>query len=167
MNSELLQHSLIYGVILSVIMSLSCLVLMLVKPEMWVDDYPPDIQEKFGPMSVQARQLKRMAGPAIILLFLGTVVWAMVQWTNTHAEPLTFMESFLSGFVIFMIFNLFDWLILDWLLFVTIQPRLIILQGTEGMAGYKDYAFHFYGFLKGIAISAVMSLIVAVVVWWV
>jgi hypothetical protein len=88
----------------------------------------------------------------------------MVQWAGTHAEPMTFMEAFLSSFLILMFFNLVDLLILDWLLFVTIQPRPIILPGTEGMAGYKDYAFHFYGFLKGVMISAIMSVIVAGVV---
>jgi len=34
-------------------------------------------------------------------------------------------------------------LILDWLIFVTIQPSFIVIPGTEGMAGYKDYWFHF------------------------
>jgi hypothetical protein len=49
---------------------------------------------------------------------------------------------------------------------VTIQPRLIVLPGTEGMAGYKDYAFHFYGFLKGVIGSAAVSVVVGGVVLW-
>lgn len=166
MSRELLQHSLVYGGILSAVMSVTFLMLMLVvNPEMWVDDYPPDIKEKFGPMSTQTHKVKKIVGPSVIFLFFGVVIWAIVQWDNTHAEPMTFLQAFLSSFLIFTLFNLVDLLILDWLIFVTIQPRRIILPGTEGMAGYKDYAFHFYAFLKGVALSAVMSLIVAVVAW--
>ena len=38
---------------------------------------------------------------------------------------------------------MWDLVILDWLIFVTIQPSFIVIPGTEGMAGYKDYWFHF------------------------
>jgi len=33
---------------------------------------------------------------------------------------------------------------------ISIQPQLIDLLGTEGMAGYKDYGFHLRAFLKGL-----------------
>ena len=165
MNSELLQHSLFYGAILSLVMSITFLTLMVLNPEVWVGDYPPDIKEKFGPMSAKAQKLKKLAGLPVLLLIFSTVGWAMVRWAGTHAAPLTFVEAFLSSFLILTLFNLVDWLILDWLIFVTIQPRLIILPGTEGMAGYKDYAFHFYAFLKGVLASAVASAIIAAVVW--
>jgi hypothetical protein len=165
MNSELLQHSLFYGAILSLVMSVTFLTLMVMKPEVWVGDYPPDIKEKFGPMSAQAQKLKKIVGLPVLLLIFGTIGWAMVNWVSTHAAPMTFIEAFLSSFLILTLFNLVDLLILDWLVFVTIQPRLIILPGTEGMAGYKDYAFHFYAFLKGVMGSAVASAIIAGVVW--
>ena len=168
MTTELWQYSLWYGVILSAVMGATFLTLMLVvDPAMWVDDYPPDIKEKFGPMSAQTQKVKKIVGPIVISLFLGVVIWGMVQWNNNHTVPLTFWQAFLSSFLIFMFFNVVDLLILDWLVFVTIQPQRIILPGTEGMAGYKDYAFHFYAFLKGVVISAVMSLIVAVVGLWI
>jgi len=57
-------------------------------------------------------------------------------------------------------------LVLDWLIFCTIQPRRIVLPGTEGMAGYRDYRFHFIGFLKGLSFCSVGGLFVAGV-WWV
>jgi hypothetical protein len=63
-----------------------------------------------------------------------------------------------------MVFNLVDLLVLDWLIFVTIQPRIIVLPGTEGMEGYRDYGFHFRAFLKGVAGSLIAGLIVAGVV---
>jgi hypothetical protein len=40
----------------------------------------------------------------------------------------------------------------------------MILPGTEGMAGYTDYRFHFLGFLKGTAGIVVASLVIATLV---
>jgi hypothetical protein len=39
-------------------------------------------------------------------------------------------------------FALWDLFILDWLIFVTILPVFVVIPGTEGLAGYKDYWFH-------------------------
>ena len=56
----------------------------------------------------------------------------------------------------------------DWLIVVTIRPRFLILPGTEGLAGYADYGFHFRGFLIGSVITFFTSLLVAgvVAVWF-
>jgi tetrahydromethanopterin S-methyltransferase subunit B len=58
----------------------------------------------------------------------------------------------------------FDLLILDWLMFCTWTPQFVVLPGTEGMAGYKDYGLHFRGFLIGLLIVAVISAIVTAIV---
>jgi len=60
-----------------------------------------------------------------------------------------------------MVFNVFDLLVLDWLLFCTIQPRFMALPGTEGMAAYGDYGFHAVGFLKGTVFSLVAGSLTA------
>ena len=40
------------------------------------------------------------------------------------------------------------------LIFCTFTPAFAVLPGTEGMAGYKNYAMHFRGFLIGTLFSA-------------
>ena len=42
-----------------------------------------------------------------------------------------------------------DLLIVDWLIVCTIRPNVIVPSGTEHCAGWKDYGFHFKGFLHG------------------
>ncbi|NLF12175.1 MAG: hypothetical protein GX597_10355, partial [Anaerolineaceae bacterium] len=37
----------------------------------------------------------------------------------------------------------------------------IVLPGTEGMAGYRDYRFHFVGFLKGLGFCLVGAVVIA------
>ena len=41
----LLQHGVLYGAILSVLMSLAFLGAAYLNPEIWLPDYPPDIRE--------------------------------------------------------------------------------------------------------------------------
>lgn len=45
--------------------------------------------------------------------------------------------------------SLADLIILGWIIFCVITPNFIVIPGTRGAAGYKDYRFHFFGFLKG------------------
>lgn len=59
----------------------------------------------------------------------------------TKAAQGNAFEIFLSAAGTLFLFNLVDWLILDWLIVCTITPRFMVLPGTEGMAGYKNYGF--------------------------
>ncbi len=59
--TQLLQHSAIYGAILSALMSLLFIGIAYLNPEIWLKDYPPDIQQKFGPMSEKAQEQKYIA----------------------------------------------------------------------------------------------------------
>jgi hypothetical protein len=78
-----------------------------------------------------------------------------------------FLGIFLSAFGVPFLFNVVDWLILDWLIFCTFTPRFSVLPGTEGMAGYKNYAMHFRGFLIGTIYSAGIGVVIAVLVTFV
>jgi len=60
-----------------------------------------------------------------------------------------------------LVFSAVDLLILDWLVFVTLRPKIVVLPGTEGAKGYGDYGFHFRAFLKGLAGSLIGSLVIA------
>jgi hypothetical protein len=57
----------------------------------------------------------------------------------------------------FQTWNLMDLLILDWFVLMTLRPSFMILPGTEGLAGYRDYRFHFQKFLKGIVSTLMLS----------
>lgn len=159
----LLQHGLIYGLILSAALSVTFTGLMLLNPEIWLHDYPPDIQAKYGPISERARRQKALAVWPVALLLIGLVIASLLGLAQLNGGVLAFADAFVGTFVMLMVFNLIDLLLLDWLIFVTIRPRLIVLPGTEGLAGYRDYGFHFRGFLKGTAGSLVASLVVAVI----
>ena len=153
----LLQHGILYGAILSVFMVLAFVGAAYLNPEIWLPDYPPDIRERFGPMSERAKRQRRLVGIPVFLLLTGVLVLSSVRLAQIGSESL-FFSVFFGTFVVLLVFSAVDLLILDWLVFVTLRPRIVVLPGTEG---YGDYGFHFRAFLRGLAGSLIGSLVVA------
>jgi hypothetical protein len=156
----LLQHGVLYGVILSVLMVLTFVGAAYLNPEIWLPDYPPDIRARFGPMSERAKRQRRLVGIPVFLLLAVVLVLSSVRLAQIGSEAV-FFSVFFGTFVLLLVFNAVDLLILDWLIFVTLRPRIVVLPGTEGAEGYGDYRFHFMAFLKGLAGSLIGSLVVA------
>lgn len=156
---SLLTQSLLYGAIYTLTLSLSFLLLARINPEIFLNDYPPDIKARFGPMSPKARQQRNILGIPVFVFMLGFPFLAIFQLAQNG--PLTFGQIFLGLLIIYTSFNFFDLLVLDWLIFCTFPIKLFILPGTEGMPGYKDYAFHFWGSVKGQIGLTLVSLILA------
>jgi len=132
----------------------------LIAPDMWVSKYPPDIQQKYGPMSPRSARLRPYIA---VLVFMTALLVPLLGLFALRAAvgEVSFIVAFAFSSVTLLVFNLFDLLLLDWLLFCTVQPKLMVLPGTQGMPGYKDYRFHFIGFLKGLIFCVVGSLFIA------
>jgi hypothetical protein len=160
--TELVRHALLWGLLLSAWLTVTFVAIGLINAEMWLDDYPPDIRRKFGPMSRKANRLRWLLGLPVLLAGLALAAFATFRFVDQAPVPITFTSMFLHTLILLSVFNLIDLLLLDWLFFVRIQPRFVILPGTEGLAGYRDYAFHWYGFLKGTAGIVVFSIVAGV-----
>jgi hypothetical protein len=119
-------------------------------------------------MSQKAKRQKGVVSIFFLLAALGPIIALVIRLNTIANESLTFGMVFWSVLIAVMTFNLFDLLVLDWLIFAGITPRFIVLPGTEGLAGYKDFAFHVKGFAIGMGLSVVFSAItagIAVLVW--
>jgi hypothetical protein len=161
--NNLILNALIYGAVLSVVLVIIMVTSATIAPDMWVGDYPPDIKEKYGPMSEKARKVRPYIAIVFFTAMLLFPILALFRLEAQSAVPVNLGSAFLTSFLIFLVFNLFDLLILDWLLFATLHPKTMVLPGTEGMAGYSDYRFHFVGFLKGLGFCLFGGLLVAVI----
>ena len=150
-----LKAGLIYATILAILIVGS----VWFNAEMWLNDYPPDIKAKFGPMSQRTKRQRNWLTLLVMPLMFGGPLVAVWQLSKQIGD-VGFAAAFLCSFIVFFFFNLVDLFLLDWLMFIVIQPRFAILPGTEGMAGYQDYAFHFRGFLIGMIFCLVGSIIV-------
>lgn len=42
-----------------------------------------------------------------------------------------------------------------------LTAKWVVIEGTEGCKGYKDYMYHFKGFLIGCVYSAIMAIIIS------
>jgi len=152
------------GAILSVLASLFIIVTLRLNPRIWLQDYPKDVQAKVPPKTPQEKHLSLVLGiPFLLLLVAIPFVSSLTMKYQTQGQ-IPFWVLFINSFSVAFIFNLVDWLILDWLMFCTITPGFLVITGTEGMAGYKDYLFHFRGFLIGSVLSAIAGLVIATIV---
>jgi len=146
-------------------MTAAIFVLARIDLAMWVNDYPPDIRERFGPMSAESRRRGLVLGVPVMVLGLAIAVVGTLR-VGGAGEPLGFGALFLHMFVVMTVFNIVDLIVLDWLVFVRLRPRFLVLPGTEDCAGYDDDVFHFVAFLKGTVLITVLSAIVAGVIAW-
>lgn len=158
---RLFYGALLNGLILSLLLTILAVIGGAVALDMFVDKYPPDVRQKYGPMSLRAARLRPYFA---ILFFIPILVVPLVGLflLQRAIDSIGFWQAFAYAGVTVFVFNLFDLLILDWLLFCTLQPRAMVLPGTEGMAGYRDYRFHFSGFLKGLGFTVMGGLLVAI-----
>lgn len=153
---QLLQLGLLWGTVFGVVFSVAMLIIGRVNAEMILNDYPPDIRAKYGPMSEKTRKQANLASLPLLASLGLIVALGLGQLRNITGE-LTFLNTFIVTTMIFQVWNLIDLVLLDWFLLMTLKPRFMILPGTEGMAGYNDYGFHFRKFLNGIVFTLILS----------
>lgn len=159
--SILIQHGFLYGLLLSVLVSVLLLGGIRLNVEIMLNDYPSDVKKVYGAeKNPKTRRQRRIFSLLLLAVLFGVIGYSLVDFAHSSSEKLTFLPLFVLVLVEAFTFNLWDLLFLDWLI-VMIQPKFIVLPGTEGMAGYKDYFFHFKGFLIGIVFSLVSALVLA------
>jgi hypothetical protein len=137
-----IQRILIDGTIMNVLLTIVVYGSIHVNPLFWISDYPPDIQEVVGVVDVPIGQ-KLIAGALSFCIVVGVPLYSNAKLRRRNNGELSFLAAFAHSALLFFYFAVWDLLILDWLIFVTIQPSFIVIPGTEGLAGYKDYWFHF------------------------
>ncbi|MBL1099306.1 hypothetical protein [Streptomyces coffeae] len=139
---ELLGISLGCATVLVTLFSGSVIGSLLVAPDALVADYPQAIQERYGTQSARGKRAAAAAGTVNLLAFIAVPVAGVWALHRRSDGALGFWPPFALGTICFLALILFDLLVLDWWLFCTIQPRFMVLPGTEGMPEYRDFGFH-------------------------
>lgn len=156
----LVRAAVMSGLVLCLVLTLIMALSSRVAVDMWLDNYPADVRKKYGPMGQRGRRLRPYVAAGFILAMLAVPLVGLFVFAPASAD-LTFGRALVFGFLALLTFNVYDLLVLDFLVFSTWQPRWIVLPGTEGMAGYRDYGFHVSGFFRGLAFSLVGGLVIA------
>jgi hypothetical protein len=153
---ELIRFGSLWGLIFGAVFCAATLIIGSVNAALLLNDYPADVRAAFGPMSPSLRRQAQIASLPLLIALLLVIVLALAQLRNVTGE-LAWLPTFIVLAVIFQVWNLVDLLVLDWFLLMTLKPRFMILPGTEGLAGYRDFAFHFRKFLNGILFTLILA----------
>ena len=159
---QIILHGSLWGLIFGTVFCAATLVLGRINVEMLLNDYPPDIRAKFGPMSPETRKQANLASLPLLGVLIAVIIAALMS-VRQNTGGLTLVNALIVTTVMFQVWNLMDLILLDWLILMTLRPRFMILPGTEGMAGYRNYRFHFGKFLNGIAFTLILSGIVTAI----
>jgi hypothetical protein len=136
------KRLLVDGTILSVLLTIIAFAFLHVNPLILVDSYPPDVRAAVGEVDVPIVQTV-LFYVASFGVALGVPLWSNARLRQENGGLLSFWSAALHSALLFLYFAVWDLLIMDWLVFVTILPGFVVIPGTEGLAGYRDYWFHF------------------------
>lgn len=138
---------------------------VLKNPVSMVHDYPPDIYRRALELGlVQEAQNRRskafLAKRMISVVVIGILFGFVVHYVNGA-------NRFLAGagytYLLWTAANWYDALVIDCLWFC--HSKKVVIPGTEGMAGYRDYLFHIKAALKGMVLGIPSALVAGLVVW--
>lgn len=156
-----IMTGLVYGLILSAVLIVLVIVSLKINPEMWWQDYPPDVKAAWGPMSEEARRQRAI----LVIPFFGAIIGAFILATIRLGDALggtpPFLAVFATAAILAAVVNTVDAVIIDWLILTVLWPSLGVLPGTEGMAGYRDMRLQAANFFKGFIFVAVAGLLTA------
>ena len=148
-------------VVLIVFFTAFVVITMLWKPRIWLHDFPADIQALAAPKTAEEKRLTVLIGGLLIVLFFGLPVLLSLDLKSTLGADFSFINAWLYVYALFLGINLWDLLALDWVGLTLVDPQKPPFAGTEGAAGWRNYAFHFYGFLKGCVFGLVFATVLA------
>ena len=106
-------------------------------------------------------KLKKLTAALLI-----AAVLALIMYFLNGAK--TFLQAFLVSYIIWLIIDWYDCLVIDWIW--VCHSKRIIIPGTEDLTrSYKDYKFHAIGSLKGMLIGvpvcALVGILTQIIAW--
>lgn len=158
----ILIESLIGIVLFTVII----VIVTLKNPLTSVGDYPPAVRQKCIELGLIAERKQRFTRADLIRKGVAMVVFvfifALILKYFNGAD--TFWQDFAESYMIWLIIDWYDALILDCIWFC--HSRKVRIPGTEDMKEYKDYRFHIrqscIGMLLGLPSCLAVGLITAI-----
>ena len=127
-------------------------------------NYPPKIQERVKETNLYKDEIPTNENKIITkitasIIFL-IIICLILRYINGYT---TFKESFLNGFLLWTIVNLYDLIVLDIIWFC--HDKYFVLKGTEDMKQeYHNYLFHFKGFLIGELLALIICTLSALII---
>jgi hypothetical protein len=159
----LISTALTYGFVMATILAVFVLVSLSQNPRMWLDrrGTPEAIRQLVVPplKDEEKRLLKLWMLPffgVTLLMPLGVALWYEATY-----QPMSYGEAFLFFWMMWMVFNLVDLVIIDWFVLVWWQPSWAVIPEVKPLTHLIGYGYHLKASLKGTVLLAAMALIYA------
>jgi hypothetical protein len=157
----MIEVALVEGLIWSVLWIIYVYILVTKFPWEMLHDYPEDIQKASTlpkPSAEQKKKARIFSALFSLVLFGILIVFGVLQYGGGKTS---FLNLALFTFIIAMTWNVVDLIVMDWIIICKLTAKWVVIEGTEGCKGYKDYMYHFKGFLIGCVYSTIMALIIS------
>jgi len=107
---------------------------------------------------------KSVLGAIMFLCFLlGLLFIANVKYTNSMSATPGLINLWINSLGVFFIIHIYDLLVLDYLIVIKWHPNFLNLPNTSY---YRSFRPHVIGFLKGIPLGIIASLISSLLLLW-
>ncbi|MBI5667471.1 MAG: hypothetical protein HZC41_05640 [Chloroflexi bacterium] len=160
-----LSQILMDGLILSIAVGVVIIGSLAANARLWLHDYPAAMQAKVPPLTRRERQARLVVTALFLAAAVGALAYSGSRLLIANGGTVSFLTAYLHVFFVLNLFNLFDAVVIDWLLIAMLKPRFVILPGTEGMEYlFHDWGLHLRNYLKGILFCAVISLPTALII---
>ena len=127
-------------------------------------NYPPLIQDKVRSLKEYQDKIPTEKNKIVTKIFASIlflfILCCVLKYIN---GCVSFFDSFINGFLLWTIVNLYDVIVLDILWFCH-DPRFVF-EGTEDMVSeYHNYWFHIKGFLIGEVLGIIVCILASILV---
>ena len=131
---------------------------------LWLQDAPPRVRALAPPLTDAERSHRLVVAALIFLAIAGVTVWSASRLIARDGPVVTYATAFAHFAGVFLLFNLFDLVVLDWLVVLVLRPPFLRRFSVPGLS-YEEtvgsFGYHLMGFVKGLGFVTVMSAIAA------
>ena len=160
----ILTRILIDGGFLTFVVSTVLVLMLYFKPRMALSDYPEDVRAAVPPRTQEEFRAGIILTIPLLILLIAYPLRSVHRVEFILGGEISYGMAFLVIFCEYFMVSMFDLIVLDWLMFYTWTPKFLVLPGTEGFVGYKNFRPHLKaqlitGNLTVIIFSALLALI--------
>ena len=159
----LLNRILIDGSILTAIVAPLIVLALLINPRMALSDYPEDVKAAVPPRTKKELGQGILLGLPFLVVLIAIPLYSAWRVKQHNEDVLTYWMALVTIFGVLLIPFLFVLIVLDILMFSMWTPKFLVIPGTEGMPGYKDYGMHLKAHARGSVMLIVFSALLALI----
>ncbi len=152
------------GLLISTALGGLILLSLYVNPRIWIQDFPAPLRAALPPLSAAEKRQRATFGVLLVGSMIGALLLSTRRLRAANGGELSFGTALLHLYLLFTMFNLWDTLIIDWLVLSILRPQWAIPPGAEELTHlFPKISDHWKAFAKGLLVGVVFCLPLALV----